>query len=201
MACVERHWRRWATEHDVDWATIRRVAPGRRTPETIAVVAPHLDAEAEAAKLSLAEATDTDGVRPVEGARELLAPLPEGSWAVATSGNSETATSRLRVCGIPVPEVFVTADHVNRGKPDPEPYLFAAERLGVEPARCLVVEDTPAGVAAARAADMRVVGIVSTHRPDDLAEADAVVRRLTDVAVTEVKSDYRLAVTVSSDEL
>ena len=195
--CVERHWRRWAAQHDVDWTAIVEVAPGRRTAETIALVAPQLNAEAEALQLSLDEAADTDGVRAVDGASELLA-LPEGCWAIVTSGNTATATSRLRVAGLPIPAVLVTADDVVRGKPDPEPYRIAAERLGVMATNCIVLEDSPTGVAAGRSAAMRVVGIASTHRPEDLAEADAVVGRLADVGVTEVKSDHRFLVTVLS---
>ncbi len=198
LECVERHWRRWAAQHHVDWTTIVEVAPGRRTVETIALVAPHLNAEAEASRLSVDEATDTDGVRTVDGASELLAALPEGCWAVVTSGNSATATSRLRVTGLPIPAVLVTADDVVRGKPDPEPYRIAAERLGVMATNCLVLEDSPTGVAAGRAAAMRVIGVASTHRPEDLAEADAVVSCLVDVGVTEMKSDRRFAVTVLS---
>ena len=83
--CVERLWREWAARHSVDWETVVRVAPGRRTAEAIALVAPHLDADAEAVALSRVEATDTDGVHPVAGAQELLAVLGAGGWAVATS--------------------------------------------------------------------------------------------------------------------
>lgn len=65
--------------------------------------------------------------------------LPEGTWAVATSGTRRLATSRLAHGRLPLPAVLVTAEDVERGKPDPQPYLRAAEKLGVEPSQCLVV--------------------------------------------------------------
>ena len=73
------------------------------------------------------------------------------------------------------PEVLVTADDITRGKPDPEPYLLAAERLGVAPERCVVVEDAPAGVQAAKAAGMTAIGVATTHAATVLAQADVVL--------------------------
>ena len=97
------------------------------------------------------------------------------------------AEARLRAAGIDPPAALVTADDVRRGKPDPEPYLLGAARLGVEPARCLVIEDAPAGLAAGRAAGMQTVGVATTHEAADL-DADLVVAGLQDlhVDVTEV---------------
>ena len=83
----------------------------------------------------------------------------------------------------PYVAVRVSGDEVPDGKPNPAPYLLAAERLGVAPARCVVVEDAPAGVAAAKAAGMRCLAVDRTGRPERLAAADRVVRRLTPEAV------------------
>lgn len=74
--------------------------------------------------------------------------------------------------------MLVTADQVRYGKPNPEGYLTAAARLGADPARCIVVEDTPPGIEAAHAGGMRVVAVASTYAPDALTEADAVVPAL-----------------------
>jgi sugar-phosphatase len=94
-ACIERHWTRWATQHGLDPALVIRAAHGRPTVETMREVAPHLAAEEETARLEAAEASDTGGVMAFSGAAELLRSLPEGSWAVATSGTRRTATNRL----------------------------------------------------------------------------------------------------------
>lgn len=121
-ACVERHWRRWAADHGLDLENVMRLAHGRPTVETIRLVAPHLPAAEEAARLDAGEAFDTDGVMVVDGAVDLVRGLPPGAWAIATSGTRDTAMTRLRHMGVPVPAVLVTADDVTRGKPHPEAY-------------------------------------------------------------------------------
>jgi len=182
-AAIERHWRQWAAGHGLDPEEIMRVAHGMRTVETIRVVAPHLDAEEEAAYFEASEAADTDGLVEIDGAVRLTQALPEDSWAVATSGSRDIAMTRLTHVGLPVPTVLVTADDVKRGKPDPEVYLLAAERLGVAPERCIVVEDSPAGIEAALAAGMRVVAVATTHAQEELERADVLAMRLSDIKV------------------
>ena len=157
---------------------------GRRMVELIRDFAPHLDAEAEAEALAAAEGPDTNGVYEVEGARALLQGLPPGRWAIATSGNHLTATTRITHTGLPSPAVLVTADDVRRGKPDPEPYLLAASRLGIAPERCVVIEDAPAGIAAAQAAGMKAIGLATTHTPAELANADAIAPHLRALHIT-----------------
>ena len=98
--------------------------------------------------------------------------------AIVTSGPTRLAEARLRAAGLPRPEVLVSADSVSRGKPDPEPYLLAAQRLGVAPSRCTVFEDAPAGVRAGHAAGMRVVALTTTVSADELDGADRIVANL-----------------------
>lgn len=187
--CVERHWRRWAAEHDLDRDAIMRVAHGRPTVETIRLVAPHLPAEEEAARLDAGEAFDTDGVLAVEGAVQLVRSLPPDAWAIATSATRDTAMTRLRHTGLLVPSVLVTADDVKHGKPAPEAYLLAAAGLDVRPEKCVVVEDAPAGISAAHAAGIRVVAVATTHSQAELGEADVRAERLTDIRIS--RSDMR----------
>jgi sugar-phosphatase len=173
-----------------------RVAHGVRSVETIQQVAPHLDAEAEAAWLTVAEVADTEGVTAMPGAYALLASLPPDAWTIVTSGGRELAQARLRAAGLPIPAQIVTADDVTQGKPAPEPYLLGAQRLGVAPARCLVIEDAPAGIQAGRRAGMPVLSIASTHTPDELLATGAtvVVARIADLRVKSMTDSYRLAV-------
>lgn len=171
---VEREWRVWAKEHGIDGDAVMAIAHGVRSREVIRVVAPHLDAEAEARKLEDREASD-DGLVVMPGAVELVSAIPQGRWGVVTSGTRRLASARLRLAGVPTPEVLVAADDVSHGKPHPEPYLKGAERLGLKPEECLVIEDAPAGIQAAHAAGMKVVGFASTYREELLAEADAVI--------------------------
>jgi sugar-phosphatase len=82
---------------------------------------------------------------------------------------------RLRAAGLPVPSALISADDVERGKPDPTCYLLGARRLGAEPAQCLVLEDAPAGISAGRAAGAKVLALRTTHPDHDLQDADAIV--------------------------
>ncbi len=115
-----------------------------------------IDLAAEADWLLQAEINDTEGIVPIMGIKPLLAGLDPASWAVVTSASRELAKVRLRAADLPVPMVMICADDVTRGKPDPEGYLKAAEALGVPISECLVFEDAPAGVAAAKAAGAHV---------------------------------------------
>jgi len=195
---VERTWRRWAARQGLDPAEVVRVAHGRRTIETVHLLAPHLAADDEVAALAASESTETDGLYEVPGARELLASLPPQSWAIVTSGIRPVAELRIRHTGLPAPRVLVTADQVRHGKPHPEGYLTAAEWLGVDPARCVVVEDTPPGIEAAHAGGMRVIAVASTYPAEALGAADAVVPELRRLRVDTDMADkgVRPALTV-----
>jgi sugar-phosphatase len=193
-ACIVRNWRAWAEPHGIDVAAIMKVAHGVRSVETIQQVAPHLDAATEAARLTALEVADTEGVVAMPGAHALLQALPADAWTIVTSGNVDLAVARLRAVGLPIPAAMVTADDVTHGKPAPEPYLLGAQRLGVAPTRCLVIEDAPAGIQAGRAAGVRVLGVGSTHAHDELLHhgATAVVARLADLTVANGVDAFRL---------
>lgn len=178
---VRRTWQDWASQNDLDPARVLETAHGRRTEETVRRFAPHLDVAAETRKLERAEIEDTDGIAEIAGAADLISALPPDGWAVVTSGTRALATSRLRHSGLPVPKVFVCAEDVKRGKPDPECYLKGADLLGVAPERCVVIEDAPAGIEAARSADMPVIALATTHAAAELAGANAVVSTLRDI--------------------
>lgn len=180
---VDRAWRVWAREQGIDEEKVIAIAHGVRAIEVIRTVAPHLDAPTEVRKLEGREADDRDGVVVMPGAVELVRAIPEGRWGVVTSGTRRLATARLQLAGVPLPKALITADDVVRGKPDPEPYLKGAERLGVKAAECLVIEDAPAGIRSARAAAMKVVGITSTYGADPLSDADVVIGRLAEIRI------------------
>ena len=175
---VDREWREWAARKGVDGDAIMAISHGVRTVEVIRQVAPHLDAEAEAAAIENHEAHDQRGVVVMPGAIELVQSIPTGRWGVVTSGSRLLAANRLKHCGVPIPEVMVTSDDVVNGKPHPEPYLKGAALLGFRPEECLVIEDAPAGIASAKAGGMKVIGLASTYGVEKLVQADAVVKEL-----------------------
>jgi len=176
--CITRHWEAWARQHSLDVDDVMQVAHGIRTVETMRLVAPHLDAEKEAERFTALEVVDSEGVVAIEAASRLLNGLPEDVWAIVTSGSHELATARLRRAGLPIPGTLVTADDVRQGKPAPEPYLVGAERLGVTVEGCVVIEDAPAGIEAARAAGMRVIGVTTTHTREELLGCQVIIDRL-----------------------
>jgi mannitol-1-/sugar-/sorbitol-6-phosphatase len=174
-ACVEGLWGGWAAKNHVDLKYLLSVSHGRRSADTIRDIAPHLDAEAEAKALELLELDARDGIVAVGGALETLQALHPSRWAVVTSATRALATTRLAAAGLPVPDVLIGAENVAHGKPDPEGYLKGAAALGFAPEDCVVVEDTPAGLNAGRAAGMRVLAITTTFPAEQLLGADAVL--------------------------
>lgn len=182
----ERHWQRWADRRGVSFEHIAAIHHGRPAVRTIGVVVPHLDAEREARQFNVDLEADMtmDGLLAYDGAEALLRSLPSDRWAIATSAPRAFALAGLRYLNLPMPKVLVTVDDVIDGKPAPDPYLQAAAGLGRAPARCLVIEDAPAGIEAARAAGARVIAVSSTNPLEALRAADAVVSRLTDLEMS-----------------
>jgi HAD superfamily hydrolase (TIGR01509 family) len=177
-AAIDATWRRFAARHGLDAERVLALGHGRRTVDLVRLVAPHLDAEAEAARIEREEIELAADVRPLPGALELVASVPPERFAIVTSGTRPLAEARLRAAGLPLPRVLVTAEEVERGKPDPAGYLRAAALLGVDPAESLVLEDAPAGVAAGRAAGMTVVAVLTTNSASALGDAH---RRIADL--------------------
>ena len=178
---VERVWRVWALAHGFDPANVVAQAHGRRSIETIRAVAPAMDAEKENIVVEQMEIADKDGVTSLPGAAELLGQLPDDRFAIVTSATRPLAVARLGYAGLHVPRHMITADDVVSGKPSPEPYLKGAALLGFAPRDCLVFEDTPAGIASARASAMQAVALQTTYPAQELQAAEAIVASLADV--------------------
>jgi sugar-phosphatase len=195
LASVERCWARWAREYGITAEDFGRVElHGRPAAEIVADLLPaHLVPEA-VARVEQLEVDDVPdgGVRLLPGTSEFLSGLPAECWAVVTSATRRLAEARLDAVGI-LPKTLIAADDITHGKPDPEPYLLAARQLGVDPARCVVFEDAPAGLRAGRAAGMTTVALATTHRAEELA-ADLVVRDLS--ALSALVTDAGVEISV-----
>jgi sugar-phosphatase len=191
--CVTRVWSTWAQQNGLDPEFVVHVAHGQRTIETVRKVAPHLDAESETNRIEHMEINDTDGLRALPGAVELLASLPTNRYTVVTSGTLRLASERLRVAGLPVPKMMITADDVTRGKPDPEPYLAGARVLRVDPRQCMVFEDAPSGIRSAKSAGMIAIAVATTYLADELVGADAIIPSLQAVTVAIAPEALRVA--------
>ncbi|MFI8852825.1 HAD-IA family hydrolase [Streptomyces sp. 891-h] len=193
MDSVLKCWTQWAREYGIsaeDFAAVE--LHGRPAAEIVGDLLPAELIPEALARIERLEVEDVPrgGVVPLPGTAELLASLPKGSWAVVTSATRELAEARLRAVGIEAPLV-VAADDITRGKPDPEPYLLAAEKLGADPAGCVVFEDAPAGLEAGRRAGMRTVGLATTHPREQLA-AEVVVDHLGSITAQVTASGVAL---------
>ncbi|APU40124.1 HAD-IA family hydrolase [Streptomyces sp. TN58] len=170
-AVVERCWRDWAVSHGLDPQEALKVVHGRQGYATMAVLLPDRPMEvnlAENAEMLARETADTEGVVPVVGAPAFMAAIAGLPHALVTSADAALATARMAAAALPMPAVRVTAESVAASKPDPEGFLKGAAALGVDPADCIVFEDSAAGIAAGRAAGMRVIGVgprAAAHGP------------------------------------
>lgn len=172
--CVERIMGRWAQKHGLDRKFVIEASHGRRTIDAIREAAPHLNVEEEAKTIDAEELFEREGLVEVRGAQRLLNQLKPHQWAIVTSAGKALATFRLGCTGLPLPQVLISGDDVANGKPDPEGYLKAAKQLRVSPARCVVVEDTPAGILAGRSAGMKVLALTTTFAPEKLLGATSI---------------------------
>ncbi|HDX8341014.1 TPA: HAD-IA family hydrolase [Aeromonas dhakensis] len=161
---VEAVWRLWCRRHRLDPEPVLTMCHGVRSREVIRTLAPQLDLAQEVALLDDLEIHHTGQAEALAGARPLLASLPVERWAVVTSASQRVARHRLHSAGLPLPALLVGAEDVEYGKPDPDPYLLAAERLGLAAADCLVFEDAPAGISSALRAGCRVVQVGGRQR-------------------------------------
>ena len=199
----EAHYRSWVAmaEREGFTFTEAQFAPtfGRTSREIIAHfwgsgLSDQRIAEMDSAKEAAFREIIEDDFPAMPGARELIDCLADEGFALAvgSSGPPENVAMVLERLGVRARfQAVVTGMDVTRGKPDPQVFLLAAERLGVSSAVCVVVEDAPAGVAAARAAGMKAVGLVSTGRtPEELHDADLVVRQLSDLSPDRIRAMF-----------
>ena len=184
IGSVVRCWREWAEHYEIPNAEVFMVPHGMRAIEIVTSLRPDIDPQEGLRFIEDLEMNDVADLVVLPGVRVLLQSLPVERWAIVTSATKRLLLGRLQAAGLPVPERIISADMVERGKPDPEPYQRGAELLGLRPEDCLVVEDAPSGLGAGLAAGCRVLGVAGTHSVDDLKDAHWVVRSLEGVSVS-----------------
>ncbi|MFD9940094.1 HAD family hydrolase [Nonomuraea sp. NPDC059023] len=176
-------WQLLLDKHDVKQDV--RVFMGRRGRDVIPEVFPGHDVEELIREVyGYNDHPELPEIVPVPGAAELVRKVAAyGSpIGLVTSAGRAWAELRLEQVGVRgLIREIVAAEDVAVGKPDPAGFLLGAERLGADPADCVVFEDSLAGIAAAKAAGMRCVGVATSHAGDELAQADLVVADLTAV--------------------
>jgi mannitol-1-/sugar-/sorbitol-6-phosphatase len=198
---VDRVWRRWAIEHGLDPNELIRAAHGRPSMMTIREYISAEFAEAENNEVERREIADIEGIVPLPGVMGLLRTIPPERWAIVTSGTYPLANARIKAAGLPTPKNLVTSSDIINGKPDPEPYLRGAAKLGLAPKDCVVLEDAGAGIRAGQAAGARVIGVRSPTASDAelmAAGAEWLVNNCADVAAQRDSKNDALVLLIES---
>lgn len=139
------------------------------------------------------EVVQDRGIEALPGVRSWLQCLMDSGVPCGIGSSTEEKNVRLGLQKLGLAGFFqavVTAEHVQRGKPAPDVFLEVSRRLRVDPSRCVVFEDAPAGVAAGRAAGMKVIGVTTTHPEGHLEGVVREVSRLDELQVSEVAGWY-----------
>ena len=163
-------WNLWAKRWAPGFDFHRDIEHGRRIRDVVAeLIGNPSDVATAVLELKRMEMDHAVDVEAIPGARQLLGSSPEGSWAVVTSGNRGIAKARMASAGLPSASVLVTGEDVQNGKPFPDPYVLAAERVQALPPCCAVFEDAPAGIASARAAGVKtIIGVGANARTPEV---------------------------------
>lgn len=189
---VERSWAIWGAEYGLT-RSVLEAGHGQPASQLVRAVLGADRAAEGLRRIADLELHDVEDITVLPGAAELLAALPADRAAIVTSATRELALARIAAAGLAAPAALVTFDDVTHGKPDPEPFLTGAARLGVDPHRCLVVEDAPAGIKAAQAAGCATLAVTTTSLRADL-DADLVVDSLTQVSIVSGPDGFSLLV-------
>lgn len=181
MGTVDGSWGKWSQEFAPGFK-ISYAHHGKRASEIVRSLVSEDNYEQALERINQLELDLVHLTTAMPGAKQLLEALEPGSWTVVTSAGRELGMGRLEAAGLPVPELLVSADEVSKGKPDPEPYLMGARKLGLSAEDCIVFEDAPSGVAAAIAARAKYVLGVGSEVLD--SEADFVLTSLEGISFT-----------------
>ena len=191
MSYHQKAWQNFLRKHGVELTEeeFRQKISGKKNDHIFRLVfGEDLDKDRELALTEEKEALYRELYRPeikeIAGLSELIAQLHEHGikTAIATTAPAKNREFALDVLGLHGKfEVILGDEHVTQGKPHPEIYLAAAEKLGIAPRECLALEDSPPGVASAKSAGMTVVGILSSHSAGELKDADYTVGDFTQI--------------------
>lgn len=192
LPAVERAWINWAKRRGISPQDVLDFIHGKQAITSLRHFMPGESEEAiqqEFLLLEQVEAQDTDGVTALPGAAALLERLNrlDIPWAIVTSGSIPVATARRNAGGLPQPEVFITAEQVKHGKPQPDAYLLGAERLGLAPQDCVVVEDAAAGILSGLAAGCQVIAVNAPADAPKLEQVDLLLTSLEQIAVSKTE--------------
>ncbi len=189
LPAVERAWCNWADRFGIAHDEVLNFIHGKQAITSLRHFMKGRSEEeiaAEFTRLEGIEASDTTGIIALPGAVALLTHLDalDIPWAIVTSGSMPVARARHQAAGLPSPKVFVTAEQVKRGKPEPDAYLLGAELLGLPAENCVVVEDASAGILSGLAAGCHVISVNAPENSPRLDEVDFALQSLEALIIT-----------------
>lgn len=154
---IEAVWSEWCHKVNLNPSEIISYCHGVRGQDIIKKFLPNADVQLEFEWLEHKELELSSLCTEVKGAKALLLSLPRDRWGIVTSATKKLAIEKLQVCDLPIPELLVTSEQCCCGKPNPEPYLLAIDKLKAKAEDCIVFEDANAGINSAIAAGCAVV--------------------------------------------
>lgn len=166
---AEHAWTIWAETLNIDPRKVLDGLHGRRSVDTVNLHVPGRQRKAALALIEDTELATAQSTRPIPGGVEVFTEL-HSCAAVVTSASPQLANARLKAAGYPAPLIVVSGSDVSAGKPSPEGYLRAAEQMRVPIHECVIFEDSPAGVEAARAARPACVIVVGGVVPPNVGD-------------------------------
>jgi sugar-phosphatase len=189
LPAVERAWCNWADRFGIAHDEVLNFIHGKQAITSLRHFMKGRSEEeiaAEFTRLEGIEASDTTGIIALPGAVALLTYLDalDIPWAIVTSGSMPVARARHQAAGLPSPKVFVTAEQVKRGKPEPDAYLLGAELLGLPAENCVVVEDASAGILSGLEAGCHVISVNAPENSPRLDEVDFALQSLEALVIT-----------------
>jgi len=193
--CVEYAWQSWCFEHGLPYNDLVERFNGTRAIDIVKTLKPELDPEQELAKLNNLELSQAKNISLIPGALEIIKLIPKNKWGIVTSGTQEVAHHKLNYAKIDLPNVLITAEKITQGKPHPQGYLKAASMLNIDPKQCLVFEDAPQGLKAARTAGMKVIALSTTFPASALSEADACIDNYNCINISLDNSQIDISIT------
>ncbi|KZP00713.1 phosphatase [Calocera viscosa TUFC12733] len=194
---VVQAWKNFSIKYGFDAEEVTNATHGARLVDSLRLYChltdeEEINSEVRRFEDEVLEATRKgEGVAVLPGVLDLLHIITSVQhanphWAIVTSATSGYAPAALQAAGVPMPDAFVTADRVSKGKPHPEPYLAGAKACQLEPSDCIVVEDAPNGIRSAQAAGSRVLAVCTSHTREALetSKPDWIVTDLRKVSAT-----------------
>lgn len=169
--CIEYAWKTWCEQNNLQYNDLVHKFNGSRAIDIISTLKPELNAEEERNKIDAFEIAHPEHLSLIPGAAAILKKIPKNKWGIVTSGSITIVRHKLKHTCIEAPDVLITSESINQGKPHPEGYLKGAYQLGIEPAECLVFEDSPQGIEAALQAGMQVIALKTTFPSEKLSRA------------------------------